>query len=128
MKRAEEQKRHRGWLLVIPVIVVAAGGYWILKDDQPGPQPAAVSTAQPSPSPLAATPEIPPFYEDLRTAGPLPKVLPAQRFQGHPVVERAYRTAAKIPEILAQEPCYCACDRVGHRSLLDCFASDHGAG
>ena len=39
----------------------------------------------------------------------------------------AYRVAGQIPEVLAQLPCYCYCDRRGHRGLLDCFASKHGA-
>jgi hypothetical protein len=30
--------------------------------------------------------------------------------------------------VLAQQPCYCYCDGYGHGSLLDCYASYHGAG
>ena len=46
-----------------------------------------------------------------------------------PVVQNAYAVAAKIKKILYQQPCYCHCDRSqGHKSLLDCFASKHGAG
>jgi len=30
--------------------------------------------------------------------------------------------------VLAQQPCYCWCDKFGHASLLDCFATEHGAG
>ena len=53
-----------------------------------------------------------------------PKLLAGRR-----VVVRAYEIAAKIPKVLAQEPCYCGCDRhFGHHSLLDCYASDHTAG
>jgi hypothetical protein len=29
--------------------------------------------------------------------------------------------------LLAQQPCYCYCQRKGHRSLLDCFKTDHAA-
>jgi hypothetical protein len=46
-----------------------------------------------------------------------------------PVVQNAYAAAAKIKKTLYQQPCYCHCDRSqGHTSLLDCFASRHGAG
>jgi hypothetical protein len=45
-----------------------------------------------------------------------------------PVAQNAYTVAAKIKKTLYQEPCYCHCDRSqGHTSLLDCFASKHGA-
>jgi hypothetical protein len=43
-------------------------------------------------------------------------------------VARAYRVAQQIPAVLAQQPCYCWCDSMGHGSLVDCFATDHGAG
>jgi hypothetical protein len=45
------------------------------------------------------------------------------------VVQNAYILAARVKKILYQQPCYCHCDRSqGHKSLLDCFASKHGAG
>jgi len=39
----------------------------------------------------------------------------------------AYELAAKIPNVLHQQPCYCFCDRMGHNSLHSCFESTHGA-
>jgi len=39
----------------------------------------------------------------------------------------AYELAAKIPNVLHQQPCYCYCDRMGHNSLHSCFESTHGA-
>ena len=39
----------------------------------------------------------------------------------------AYELAAKIPNVLHQQPCYCYCDRMGHKSLHSCFESTHGA-
>src|SRR5258705_4072979 len=39
-----------------------------------------------------------------------------------------YGLAAKVKPVLYQQPCYCYCDRsIGHKSLLDCFASEHGS-
>jgi hypothetical protein len=40
---------------------------------------------------------------------------------------RAYELAAKIPNVLHQQPCYCYCDRTGHNSLHSCFETTHGA-
>lgn len=57
----------------------------------------------------------------------LPTPLPAERFTGR--IREAYQAAADIPEVLAGLHCYCGCDKsLGHRSLLDCFVDDHGAG
>ena len=39
----------------------------------------------------------------------------------------AYELAAKIPDVIYQQPCYCYCDRVGHNSLRSCFETTHGA-
>jgi hypothetical protein len=47
-----------------------------------------------------------------------------EEFQAH-----AYELAAKIPEVLEQQPCYCYCDRsMGHKSLHSCYEGTHGAG
>ena len=43
-------------------------------------------------------------------------------FQTH-----AYELAAKIPNVIYQQPCYCYCDRMGHKSLHSCFEDTHGA-
>ena len=39
----------------------------------------------------------------------------------------AYDVAQKIPGILYQLPCYCYCDKIGHKSLRTCYESDHAA-
>ncbi len=75
------------------------------------------------------SPPVPPYFKSVEAAKPLPAGLPAERFKDRPVVERAYQIAHLIPKVLAQEPCYCGCNtEFGHRSLLDCYASDHTAG
>jgi hypothetical protein len=45
----------------------------------------------------------------------------------HPYQTHAYELAAKIPNVLHQQPCYCYCDRMGHNSLHSCFENTHGA-
>jgi len=44
-----------------------------------------------------------------------------------PFQTRSYEVAGKISSILYQQPCYCYCDRMGHKSLRSCFESTHGA-
>lgn len=40
----------------------------------------------------------------------------------------AYEAARNHPEVLAQLHCYCGCqEHEGHKNLLDCFRTDHGA-
>jgi len=71
----------------------------------------------------------PPYHKNRKAAKPLPRLLPASNFSDRPVVARAYQIASEIPFVLAQQPCYCGCDKVfGHSSLLDCYASSHTAG
>ena len=41
---------------------------------------------------------------------------------------QGYQIAKEIPEILAQLPCFCGCEAVGHENLLDCFIDEHGVG
>lgn len=44
----------------------------------------------------------------------------------HPRVKAGYAVAQKIPETLNQLYCWCGCiERMGHRSALECFESDH---
>jgi hypothetical protein len=41
----------------------------------------------------------------------------------------AYLVAQQHPELLAQLDCYCGCEQhEGHKNLLDCFRTNHGAG
>ncbi len=83
--------------------------------------------AESSQPPPTARGEVPPYHESAAAARPFPRLVPAAYFR-NPIVARAYEVAAEIPEVIAQQPCYCKCDKFGHRSLLDCYASDHGAG
>ena len=42
--------------------------------------------------------------------------------------QNSYAMAAKVKNVLYQQPCFCYCDaNDGHHSLLDCFVSDHAA-
>ncbi|PYU76984.1 MAG: hypothetical protein DMG49_00430 [Acidobacteria bacterium] len=89
---------------------------------------AASSSPQGANSPPSATGEPVPAYHAGAPQGALPQTMNPELFPD-PMVQNAYAIAAKIKKTLYQQPCYCHCDRnQGHGSLLDCFASKHGAG
>jgi hypothetical protein len=70
-------------------------------------------------APPAKSETLPPLLtqEQLASAG---LTTPAQK--------ESYKAAAKIPNVLYQQPCYCHCDRhAGHTSLRSCFEGTHGA-
>jgi hypothetical protein len=53
--------------------------------------------------------------------------LDPEQFPGD--TKQAYIVAQQHPELLAQMHCYCGCEQhEGHKSLLDCFRTRHGAG
>jgi hypothetical protein len=56
----------------------------------------------------------------------LPKTLDPNPIKGED--RKGYQVAKEIPEILAQLPCFCGCEAVGHENLLDCFVDEHGIG
>jgi Protein of unknown function with PCYCGC motif len=52
--------------------------------------------------------------------------LDPNQFEGD--TRMAYEAAQKHPELLVQLHCYCGCqEHEGHRNLLDCFRTNHGA-
>src|SRR5437899_11164928 len=92
------------------------------------PQEATSQSPQDANSPQAAAVEPVPAYHPQAPKGELPLTMNPDLFTD-PVVQNAYAVAAKVKKALYQQPCYCHCDRSqGHKSLLDCFASRHGAG
>jgi Protein of unknown function with PCYCGC motif len=46
----------------------------------------------------------------------------------HGETRDAYLVAREHPDLLAQLDCYCGCEQnEGHKNLLDCFRTSHGA-
>ena len=127
----KDKDKNRIWIIIV-LLVVGFGAYGLLKRQETPRAPAASSTAAATqPRPPARQPTVrpsPPFHKDPEDAKPFPRLVPASYYRNQPLVARAYRIAAAMPEVLAQQPCYCYCDQLGHGSLLDCYASDHGAG
>ena len=68
-----------------------------------------------------------PSYHAYALKPPIPATLDPKTFPD-PLNRNVYALAAKIKPVLYQQPCYCYCDRnVGHKSLLDCYVSEHGS-
>jgi hypothetical protein len=134
-KRGKTQKRKTGGLRAIAYFGFAAAGalliFMIWTASHPASPSDAGATANrqaPAEQIAGGTGAVPAYFPSAAAARPFPAVLPAVEFSRYPAIERAYAVAAEIPGVLAQQPCYCHCDRMGHRSLLDCYASEHAAG
>jgi Protein of unknown function with PCYCGC motif len=113
-------------LILLGVVIITASALGGCNGTSTAPPPST-PTSQRDHS-VSATPRIPAYIANIEKARPLPKVLDPAHFSD-PIVVKAYRYAQKNPELFAQQPCYCYCDAGnGHRSLLDCFATDHSAG
>jgi hypothetical protein len=101
------------------IIALAVGTFTYMKDAPPsGSEPVGTSAA-------LQIPERPPTPADLK---PHPQEnLPALQFPAYPmarppeVVKAAYKFAAEHPEVMSYVPCFCGCERMGHRGNEDCF-------
>ena len=67
-------------------------------------------------------------HPDPRPGVTADKVLPLSLVPGSPGALDAYEAARRVPQVLDGVYCHCNCSKsFGHRSLLTCFESDHGA-
>jgi hypothetical protein len=69
-----------------------------------------------------------PSYNSAPPTKPLPDTLSPTEFSD-PLTKNAYAMAAKVKNVLYQQPCFCYCDQNdGHHSLYDCFVTAHASG
>jgi len=69
-----------------------------------------------------------PLHPEPRPGVTSERVLPASLLLKTPGAPEAYAAARGAPQVLDGVFCYCRCAKnFGHRSLLTCFESDHGA-
>ncbi len=109
----------RALLIALPFLILVG----CTTESPSTPTPVASNAKKMIPDP----PPTPYFHETAAAARPLPLTLDPKTFTD-PMIRRAYQVAKEIPEILAQQPCYCYCDRsVGHKGLLDCFRDNHSS-
>jgi hypothetical protein len=94
------------------LVTLSMSAQWVSPQAEEGGVPAYNSAPPPKGT------KLPPILTKADLWGP-----DAQNaYQTH-----AYELAAKIPNVLHQQPCYCYCDRMGHNSLHSCFENTHGA-
>lgn len=108
-------------ILLLVVALAAAAAVTVYVRGTRVPDPSAPAAAQ------NQTPVEPPAAAKL---GPHPQAdLPPLPFDPEPparpmeVVRSAYKFAAEHPEVLSYVPCYCGCERAGHRGNEDCFVA-----
>ena len=109
------------------VLMLAGIGVFITQSRQKAARDEALREALLAPAPPAHTnTSRVPAYQQASEVKDLGPTLPAAQFIGK--TREAYEVAKKIPETLAQLPCYCECDRgYGHKSLHTCFMDDHAS-
>jgi hypothetical protein len=113
-------------LIAIAIVVAVIGGGIALTR-------GGDSAGQPDQSATQAAPAIvdPPAAAAF---GPHPQAnLPPLPFEPGPpvrppeVIRAVYKFAAEHPEVLSYVPCYCGCERQGHRGNDDCFVTRRNA-
>jgi hypothetical protein len=125
---ADPGRSNKPLLAVALVVAVVALGAFVVMKPAPPDQNAAPSTdATPA---AAQTPAEPPFAKlgphKQENLPPLP-FDPAPPARPAEVVRAAYVFAAEHPEVLSYVPCYCGCERSGHRDNEDCFVTARDA-
>jgi len=108
----------RGLMLgFVILLTMAVSAPWAISEQ---PQAPGEETRVPAfnPGPPAKGTELPPILGKEQLWG---------NNDQYPFQLHAYELASKIPNVIYQQPCYCYCDRMGHKSLHTCFEGTHGA-
>ncbi len=120
------------WLIVSAVAIALV--LFALVQRQGQPTKSSLATVSPQASTQAAksgslsstATHIPAHYESAPPSSKLAAILASERFSGK--AREAYQPVRETPQLIAQMPCYCHCDRsLGHKSLHSCFEDDHAA-
>jgi hypothetical protein len=135
--RPEKKSSSLGILALIAVLL--AIGVFAFTRDKEEPVPATqqnqadlpqtappVSSHAPDSSSSAAPADnfrIPPYFESAALAGDLKPTLDPAAVEIY--AREGYEVARRKPQLIAQMPCFCYCDRFGHKSLHTCFETDH---
>jgi hypothetical protein len=119
-----ESPRSFSPLLIVALLAVAVvvGGFIYARSSKDDPAAAQASTPAPAAQPVAEVPEVARKPHPQKTLPPLPVQAYAPP-RPPDVVRAAYVFAAEHPEVLSYVPCFCGCERGGHRGNEDCFVS-----
>lgn len=122
MRKKQKATAKQSWLRTHAVLVglgIFVVGLWgavAYQAIHAKPKSKASQTAQ----------SVPVYFKRAEDAMPFPATVDPAKFKD-PSIRAAYQVAREIPGVLAQQPCYCYCQRQGHRGLLDCFRTGHAA-
>jgi hypothetical protein len=109
-------------------LVLAAGAFVYLRQADAVSQTPAAGTASPGAPAAPALTSVAAVPLDLKPH--VQETLPPLQFPGYPtqrspeVIRAAYTFAAEHPEVLSYVPCFCGCERSGHRGNEDCFVRE----
>ena len=127
----ESDRSSTPWVIVAIVALLAvAGGFTYVRSSR-GQSDAAA--AQSTPSEVAANgqavtePAAAKFGPHRQANLPPLPFSPTPAARPAEIVNAAYRFAAEHPEVLGYVPCYCGCERSGHRGNDDCFVTARAA-
>jgi len=116
-------------LTIIGVAIIGLVAFALTRiQKRPAQTERATHSAEHSSSPLSveANTAVPAHYETAPPRSSLAPTLAPEKFTGK--TQEAYRVVREAPQLIAQLPCYCYCDRgFGHKSLHSCFVDDHAA-
>src|SRR5262245_46796177 len=116
------------------VLGLAIVAFVFMRGSEQPAAPVEASIAPLAPAANSAPAAGAPVQQPAVVPKPHPqKDLPPLRMPGYPlgrspeVITAAYRFAAEHPEILTYVPCFCGCERGGHKGNEDCFVKARGA-
>src|SRR5213593_1114499 len=128
------ERRATPWLAVAVIAALAAGGLIAyvrsnggLADVDGAAQPPAAAQQQAAAAQALGEPTFAKFGPHKQANLPPLPFSPTPAARPADVVNAAYRFAAEHPEVLAYAPCYCGCERSGHRGNDDCFVTQRAA-
>jgi hypothetical protein len=112
------QPRSKAPAVVTGLIVLAliAGAFTYFTGPSPAVEQETAASQIPDRGPIPA--DLKPHPQENLPPLQFPEYPPARSPE---VVRAAYKFAAEHPEILSYVPCFCGCERSGHRGNEDCF-------
>jgi len=123
----------------VAIVAIAVGAYTFMQTERAEPEASTAAAAAPAAAPAGSVPAPAPAAVITEQApavalAPHPqKEYPPLDLPGYPlgrspeVITAAYRFAAEHPEVLTYVPCFCGCERSGHKGNEDCFVQKRGA-
>ena len=119
--RSEPKRSSMPVVVVVVAAVLAVGGFAYMRQGPATPEQPIASASRPVTPAVVPAANMKPHKQ---------AVLPPLQFPGYApprpadVVRAAYTFAAEHPEVLSYVPCFCGCERSGHRGNHDCFVRE----